>query len=81
MSCDSHVIIMTIIATRLLETVRHGIYTKVRSETLAAVLCLRLVQLEQIKFNRASVISAGQSKKVFLWSSGVRHRIPFVIIN
>ena len=28
-SCDSHVIIMTIIATRFLETVRHSISTKV----------------------------------------------------
>ena len=69
MLCDSHVIIMTIIATRFLETFRQSISTKV-GETLAAVLCFRVVHLEQIKFNRASVISAGQSKMVFfedLW--------------
>ena len=33
-----------------------------------------LEYLEQIKLNRTSVISAEQSKKVFLRSSGVRHR-------
>ena len=67
MSCDSHVII-TIIGTIFLETVK----------TLAAELCLRVVHLEQIKFNRASVahLSYLQSrgKRYFLRSSGVRHR-------
>ena len=38
----------------------------IRSEPLAAVLCLRVLYLEQIKFNLTSVISAGQTKKVFL---------------
>ena len=37
-----------------------------RSEISAAALCLMVLYLDQIKFNCASVISAGQTKMVFL---------------